>query len=475
MKKLLTITTVFTFLLNTTAPAALYAQTGVDYKANRAYELKIVENLYNSTKEQLSHPMRDLLRERGMEKVTQKNAHLKLKNTEQFKTMAAGQQKVIYNLNQLHKTSYTWAEIDMEFKRLAGPNSIEYKLFRNYDIKFYDTWRTVPNDPFCLWEAETVAEFAAKEGTYLKNNFVQLVEHMNSDYHTNSNVKRDITSRRIVIDQAKKLLKYKTFPEAVKAMFPDLKGPQLEHMTRLTRAYLENVASKSNLLAEEIKLRNDHLGRKGTKGATELHKNSQEVRSAQRTTKILTETTTNDATQKTIMSAIQSRATSPRLKLFLNRLGATGTNIVIIGGFTLFGLVVSSNANASNDAALKQDINNFTAQTIKNQNEIIKLVKETPEALPLLPQKQIDAVMERQDVLTDTQKLTAAINYKIFMLQLERDPAAMRAKLEAMEKEDMRFMAQSLNTDVFNSALAQEKVEGIKNEVSFLNLAVNTL
>ncbi|WP_424245009.1 hypothetical protein Dip510_000117 [Elusimicrobium posterum] len=334
-----------------------------------------------------------------------------------------------------------WDQVDEAFRKNYGQNSTEYKFFEKYHPKSHPLKYTRPETVTAMHFVEDVnilTDVAAKQSNkYLSEEFLKNLKKLQTASAS------EVAAAKIDMTQtAKKLLAYKDFNGVMKNIYPNATPKDAQTFTRLMRVYLESfhaektyVTAKGSYVARGNKITITPEAAKTLRPAP--------VEQWQRP----------GANQQFIERVIASEA-DPRVRNVFRNIKSSTTNILVLCGMTVLSIVLMSSANAANDAEFKTRINNAMADTIRNQSKISAAVKENPNTLPLLTETQKNNILNRKDILTEDQKLLAALNYVVFVKRAESNPSYLKAVLEDMKKEDEAVAAQDYKD------LKEKKSEG---------------
>ncbi|WP_424245015.1 hypothetical protein Dip510_000123 [Elusimicrobium posterum] len=264
----------------------------------------------------------------------------------------------------------------------------------------------------------------------------------------------------------------KTLTEVVKILYPEISGAaELEALVRVNNAYLEyaNAAKefstakntpKSSFsrlvkIAVDTKYRNQY---NNSKTNLEAKKSALQIELKQQ------------GMSEAFVRNIESRTTTYGVRNLLRNMRGSLGNIGVIAGFTFVSIVLSNSAQAANDKAVKVELNNLTAETIKNKSQLISAVKDNPALMPILGNTEKNNILKRQDILTSPQKVEVAFGYSDFVADVLNNKEAWKDIISTMQKHDNLLAKEEIqqkdavkyNSDYFkkgNYSLDQYKME----------------
>ncbi|WP_424245010.1 hypothetical protein Dip510_000118 [Elusimicrobium posterum] len=424
MKKFISLSAAFCLLFNLFAPCALQAKTVLQADA-------VAKELSQQITANLSE-VRSAVIDDGKNVTAEKTF-----NSRRGHSMNKTSGQILLQIEKT-RSVLAWTEVDAAFQKIHPTNSIEYRIFKELTPAKTYAYKTPANVTAAFFQPELIVEIASEKGYYLSRSFIsQSIEFSYSG---------DWKASEMTIklgETSEKLLKSKSFPEIIKRIYPQTKGVQLETLTRLTTAYLEEAVARAEV-AKSVAKYNDAIAEKRPMDKNAVKERRVVLNNAKKysqANKALKEIYRQPQTQRAIFDAIKRKPTTANTKYFLRNLGSTLGSVLVIGTLTVVGLMFSQAASASNDAELKAQLNDLTSETIKNNSAIAKAVKDMPEVLPVLSAKQQSEYLKRTDILDNETKLYVSMNYAIFANYALNNPAETKKLLADMEARDKEMAA----------------------------------
>ncbi|WP_424245395.1 hypothetical protein Dip510_000359 [Elusimicrobium posterum] len=343
-------------------------------------------------------------------------------------------------VNQIKATEGGW--------ELASESEVKYYEDSNYKRYLRDyilregKKGTLKIDFKTIMGPEAIAVLSNNEGIITYNKFTARLSEFykgTGNYHSTDALKSMLDSKRMGILAEK--------------LFPKASGAELENLTKLTRAYIDYSHQRAYIEMEvEVQFlsdsrattKNNFLERKDIKAALKKYKEAKAKFKS-----VYNLEATQKALDKALLDEFRIAQRSPsgnqyysdRVKKsvtskWLRNMKTSALNIGVLVGFVGLGLVMEGIAGNMQDKETKATLNNLTAAAIKDKATVVAAIKENPYIIPVISQKQRNEFIDRQDVLSEDQKLQAVIGYLAFYNDVENNPDKYRKIIKDMEAQD---------------------------------------
>ncbi|WP_424245012.1 hypothetical protein Dip510_000120 [Elusimicrobium posterum] len=445
MKKILTLSLALSFFINLCAPANLHANEQI-----KAFtKIHPVPNTAASWEAMMAHRVH-------MNLYTLQNTSFNIAMTkgDVFATLAPNEIYTLYgefmrpidefnrNLRMLQSNGV----LEEVTKILEKDYSKEHSKFmrKYYSPKGSGGYSTTPMRVEDIFNKTEIKKMVTFTHEYNAERLGKLSFKAHITKNSNLKISPDLPA---YAETAKAILRREsTLPELLKIMYPEVSAIEMQDLARLNRAYLQYLHALN-----EVKVANQIAGKNIiTRLVLNLSNSNYKSKKAylKRAEKNLKAAAKDKSVIETFNKTINSERISQSSKSFLGTMRSTLTNIGTLTGMVVVGVVLSNTVQAAADRKLKEDINNLTAEVIKNKSALTAAVKETPELLPILSIKDQENILSRRDLLTGTEMLDAALIYQSFVKDVKTNTADWRNIMAEIKKSDLAEMQRPLTTEI---------------------------